>query len=387
MKIELRGLQNPFKKQLKRDTASEEAFEPQFYRKIMIFQWFFASKTEPKSKKKCWKCDAQKQCFFKSIFIGIFFVLASENGMKFHCFLDLYRKSWFCENHCFSNGKWLFFRFGASNDRPKVDTKTQSKITSKNKARTSNFRSHLGFPKPSKSTPKAMLNEACFATLWKPPASRRKSTGVATSGLRNWLCIWLGLFYLSIYWSAPRRPNHQSKVCNLTCSTHISAQWTKESKNIVQRHSNPWKSSSEGLKIHSKSSFKAILLQRRPSNLNFFEKLWFFNDFWLPKRSPNPRKKVENAMLKNNASLNRFLLEFSSLWLPKMEWKFNVFWIFIEKTDFVKIIVFLKENGYFSGFELPKIDKISMSKLFRKWHRKKRILNRIWASIRVSQNH
>ena len=79
-------------------------------------------------------------------------------------------------------------------------------------------------------------------------------------------------------------------------------------------------------------------------------------------------------MLKNNAFLNRFLLEFSSLWLPKMEWKFNVFWIFIEKADFVKIIVFLKENCYFSGSELPKIDKISMSKRFRKWHRKKKAL-------------
>ena len=71
-------------------------------------------------------------------------------------------------------------------------------------------------------------------------------------------------------------------------------------------------------------------------------------------------------MLKNNAFFNRFLLEFSSLWPPKMEGKFVVFWIFIEKADFVKIIVFPKENGYFSGFELPKIDKISMSKRFRK---------------------
>ena len=37
MKIELRGLQNPFKKQLKSDTASEEALEPQFVRKSVIF--------------------------------------------------------------------------------------------------------------------------------------------------------------------------------------------------------------------------------------------------------------------------------------------------------------------------------------------------------------
>ena len=38
MKIKLQGLQNPFQKQLKSDTASEEAFEPQFFRKIVIFK-------------------------------------------------------------------------------------------------------------------------------------------------------------------------------------------------------------------------------------------------------------------------------------------------------------------------------------------------------------
>ena len=114
------------------------------------------------------------------------------------------------------------------------------------------------------------------------------------------------------------------------------------------------------LKIHSKSSLKAILLQGKPSNLNLFENLWFFNDFWLPKRKQNWRKNAENAMFKNNALLNRFLLEFSSLWLPKMEGKFIVFLIFTEKTDFVKIIVFPIENCYFSGFEPSNMHQISM---------------------------
>ena len=31
------------------------------------------------------------------------------------------------------------------------------------------------------------------------------------------------------------------------------------------------------------------------------------------------KKNAENAMLKNNAFLNRFLLEFFSFWPPKME--------------------------------------------------------------------
>ena len=36
MKIKFQGLQNPFEKQLKGDTASEEAFEPQLFRKFVI---------------------------------------------------------------------------------------------------------------------------------------------------------------------------------------------------------------------------------------------------------------------------------------------------------------------------------------------------------------
>ena len=131
MKIELRGLQHPFKKQLQSDTASEEAFEPQFYRKSVIFQWFLVSKTKPKSKKNCWKCDAKKQYIFQSIFIGIFFALASENGAKIQCFSDLYRKNWFCKNHCFSWGKLLFFWFRASKNRPNFDVKKLLKMTSK----------------------------------------------------------------------------------------------------------------------------------------------------------------------------------------------------------------------------------------------------------------
>ena len=49
----------------------------------------------------------------------------------------------------------------------------------------------------------------------------------------------------------------------------------------LQNHS---KSSSQGLKIHPKSSSKAIVLQRTPSNINFFEKLRF-------------QKELENRIL------------------------------------------------------------------------------------------
>ena len=106
----------------------------------------------------------------------------------------------------------------------------------------------------------------------------------------------------------------------------------------------------------------------------FFRKfVIFFWFFGLQNEAKIQEKMLKMRCLKTMLFLNRFLFKFSSIWPPKMEWKFNVFWIFIEKADFVKIIVFLKENCYFSGFELPKIDKISMSKRFRKWHRKKRL--------------
>ena len=81
--------------------------------------------------------------------------------------------------------------------------------------------------------------------------------------------------------------------------------------------------------------------------------------FGIQKGAKIQEENAENVMLKNNAFFNCFLLEFSSLWPPKMEPKFNVFRIFIEKGDFVKIVVFPQENCYFSGFELPKIGQIS----------------------------
>ena len=64
-----------------------------------------------------------------------------------------------------------------------------SKITSEKMALKSNLGIDFGFPKPPKSTPKAMLNEACFATLWNSPQPRQKLTGVIAFGLPIWLRI------------------------------------------------------------------------------------------------------------------------------------------------------------------------------------------------------
>ena len=68
-KIHLRGLQNPSEKQLESTSASEDAFEPQFFRKFMIFKRFLDPPMEPKSNKKRLKFDAEKQYIFGDDFL------------------------------------------------------------------------------------------------------------------------------------------------------------------------------------------------------------------------------------------------------------------------------------------------------------------------------
>ena len=105
----------------------------------------------------------------------------------------------------FTIEKQWFSRFGAFKNRSKIDAKTRSKKTSEKAFQKLIFSSILGsqnlpksLQKPQKSLFKAMLNEACFATLWKSPGSRRKSTGGIAFGPPIWLRIWLGLLHPSI---------------------------------------------------------------------------------------------------------------------------------------------------------------------------------------------
>ena len=65
--------------------------------------------------------------FFNTIFYRIFLVWASGNGAKIHVFKLLFRKRRFSENRAPVETKLLFFRFGASKKRPKIDAETRSK--------------------------------------------------------------------------------------------------------------------------------------------------------------------------------------------------------------------------------------------------------------------
>ena len=69
-------------------------------------------------------------------------------------------------------------------------------------------------------------------------------------------------------------------------------------------------------------------------------------------------------MLQNNTFLHRFLLDVSSFWPPKMERKFIVFRIFIDKADFVKIIVFARKIAIFLVLSLPKSTKFRCQNAF-----------------------
>ena len=63
-KIELRGAENPSKKQLWSDSATEDALEHHFFRIFAIFWWFLDSKMHLKFEKKLFKFDASKQHVF-----------------------------------------------------------------------------------------------------------------------------------------------------------------------------------------------------------------------------------------------------------------------------------------------------------------------------------
>ena len=68
-----------------------------------------------------------------------------------------------------------------SKSMPKRTRKKHRKKTSKKLILASILASKIlpkWLPNPPKSLRKAMRNEACFATLWKLPRSRRKSTGI-----------------------------------------------------------------------------------------------------------------------------------------------------------------------------------------------------------------
>merc|ERR1712078_924800 len=121
-----------------------------------------SSQNHQKSPKSAEKSKSKKQMFFNTIFSRIFLALASENNAQIHVFSLLFRKRRFSENRAPVETKLLFFRFGASKKRPKIDAETRSKKGSQKYLPKIDFGFDFGLPNP----PKIHQN---------PPKKRRKA--------------------------------------------------------------------------------------------------------------------------------------------------------------------------------------------------------------------
>ena len=158
---------------------------------------------EPESTKKHIKLDVLKKHVLEHDFPRFRMAGASQNTAKIKLFWHCFWKCRFRKNHAPVEAKLVFFRFGASKNLATIDADTHSEKASKKIGSDVDFREDWGFKPPPKSLRKATLNEACFATLWKPPGNRRKSTGGIVCKASKWLRIWLGLLYLLICPSSP----------------------------------------------------------------------------------------------------------------------------------------------------------------------------------------
>ena len=142
--------------------------------------------------------------YFNTLFNRFFVVWASKNEAKIdHCSL-LFRKRRFDENHWFCQGKSWCLRFRASKNARKINAKTRSTKASQKNLPESILASIFAPPKHPNSLPKtlkslrkAMLNEACVATLCNSPTNRPKAAGLGALGLSPWSFKGLGLLDLS----------------------------------------------------------------------------------------------------------------------------------------------------------------------------------------------
>ena len=104
------------------------------------------------------------------------------------------------------------------------------------------------------------------------------------------------------------------------------------------------------------------------------------------KIAKNRKKRRKNRSRKNIRFSTPFFLDFPSFLPPKTTPKSNLYRYFFENADFVKIIVFPKENCYFLRSGPPKNHPKSMPRRIRKKHRKVTPKKSVLASILASQN-
>ena len=125
------------------------------------------------------------------------------------------------KNHWKTNGFRWFFRFQASQKRKKIDAKTRLRKTSKKMASKSILASIFASQNLPKSSEIASQTEAKRSLFRDAVEPARKSSEINgphsfwTTNLAKHMIRSSQSINQSINWSAPRRPNHQSKFCNL----------------------------------------------------------------------------------------------------------------------------------------------------------------------------
>ena len=154
---------------------------------------------------------------------------------------------------------------------------------------------------------------------------------------------------------------------------------------VLESKNHP-KLSSEGLKMHSKSSSKTIVLQRMPSNLLFVDHLRIFNHSWIPNIS-KIEESISNSMLKNNTFLDSNFAWTFFVSASEIEGKIEQFAHFCRKYQFCKnhwLKFFPKGKSLFFWFgaskNLLKLDAQTRWKITSKKKPRKPKLGAIWPS-------
>ena len=166
-------------------------------------------------------------------------------------------------------------------------------------------------PKSMKSHKISKTNEACFATLCNPRASRRKLTGVIAFGPPIWLRIWLGLLDLPLV----------ALIIEISPSTwNVSLMLvpSKPAKKISKNHSKILPKSIPNLpKLLQHRIEISNAFQMRPETK--FESI--FRDFFKffegprppkiePRSSKSGKKTLKNRCWKKTCFWERFCIEF-----------------------------------------------------------------------------
>ena len=150
---------------------------------------------EPTSTKKFWKIDVEKQHVLGDDFFSNFRRFGIRKWSQHRPFFVTFSKTSILQKSCSRRGESSIFQVSSVQKSKKNRCQNALQNNFEKNAQKSSFCVNFGFPKPRKSTRKATQNEARFATLWKPPGTRRKLTGIIVCKASKWLGIWLGLLH------------------------------------------------------------------------------------------------------------------------------------------------------------------------------------------------